>query len=446
MRSGLLISVTLAAASAAAQGVGALDGSVYDSLRARPLAGAVVIVEGTTISARTDSAGRFSFDSVPAGSSALSVESASLDSLGIGVAPVRTRVVAGARTNVALASPSRATLTVLVCGGRLEADAGVLIGVVRDAATSTPAASATVNVEWTALAKMNGGAVAQRAHVAAPVSDRGLYRACGVPAGGNVQLRATAGARTSGLLEIAIAPYGFARRDLLVGGDSGGDIRGVVRDSAGAPLAGASVTLSGDSAAVATDMNGAFVFAPALTGTRALEVRRLGSAPWTAPIDIRSDATTIVTITMHPAPAELAAVTVHAAPNAIDADAAGFDARKTRGNGRFIDRKAIGSRGDVEALELLRGTPGIQLSSLRGVTVATWTRSEAGCRPALFLDGVRTDSRALPHASQIEGVEIYSPSEVPPRFATASMRCAVVLFWTRRAPAARAPPDTGGTR
>src|SRR5215831_9495922 len=101
MRGGLFcLAVILSAARVAGQATGALSGSVYDSLRARGLADASVILEGSPFSVRTDSAGRFAFDSVPAGPYTVSVESASLDSLGIGVASVHAVVAASERVAI----------------------------------------------------------------------------------------------------------------------------------------------------------------------------------------------------------------------------------------------------------------------------------------------------------------------------------------------------------
>jgi len=179
-------------------------------------------------------------------------------------------------------------------------------------------------------------------------------------------------------------------------------------------------------------------------------VRRVGFAPFRQAVDITSGAPTAIAITLSKPPTLLATVNVRGSLGSAEGGMEGFGARKARGIGRFIDRNAIASHGDVEALELLRGTPGIQVSSLRGVIVATWSRSGTGCRPGYFLDGIATDPRSLPRASDIEGVEIYAPSEVPPQYTGAGARCAVVLFWTRRAAgtdaAARAPPDTAAKR
>jgi hypothetical protein len=185
-------------------------------------------------------------------------------------------------------------------------------------------------------------------------------------------------------------------------------------------------------------------------GTRELEVRRLGFAPWRDAIDLKSGAPTSLTVVLSTPPTVLATVNVRGSPGSADAGAEGFAARKARGLGRFIDRKAIEPHGDVDAIELLRGTPGIAITNLRGQQVATWTRSGASCRLSYYLDGQSSDARALPRASDIEGVEVYAPSEVPPLFSGASSRCAVAVFWTRRAPtgapAARSPPDTGASR
>ena len=448
MRSGLFVCVIAAASAsvAAGQGSGALAGFVFDSLRARPLAGATVVLEGTPFSARTDSAGRFEIDSVAPGAYTVRVESAALDSLGIGVEAAKAAIFPGARAAIALGSPSRKTLAEMVCGGSLPDDQGVLIGVVRDASGGKMADGATVDVEWTTLAKENGSVVAKAATVAAPVSARGLYRACGVPSGGTVRLRATLGARASGTLDVAIALHGFARRDLLIGGGVEGSLRGSVRDSAGSALSGARVALVGDSAFANADERGEFALGAIPSGTRELEVRRVGFAPFREAVDITSGAPTAIAITLSKPPMVLATVSVRGSPGSAEGDVEGFAARRARGIGRFIDRQAIEAHGDVEALELLRGTPGIQVSSPRGVIVATWNRSGTGCRPGYFLDGIATDSRSLPRASDIEAVEIYAPSEVPPQYAGAGARCAVVLFWTRRAAAsgaaARAPPDT----
>ena len=451
MRGGLFVCAVLAGSTGAAgQGVGSLAGVVLDSLRARPLAGATVLLEGTPFGSRTDSSGRFTLDSVPAGTYTVSVESASLDSLGIGVAPVNATIAVGRIAAIVLGSPSRKSITAMVCGGYLPDDEGVLVGVVRDASTGEAASGATVDVEWTALTKSNGSVLAQRAQVAAPTSARGLYRACGVPAGGSIQVRAARGARASGTVDLSIASYGFTRRDLLLGGGTSGTLRGAVLDSAGAPLIAAHVALAGDTAFASSDQRGEFVLVALPSGTREIEARRLGYAPYREMVDITGTAPTRITITMQKAPEILATVHVRPPPGSPEGGAESVAARKQRGIGRFIDRTSIASRGDVEAVELLRGTPGIQISSLRGVTVATWTRSGTGCRPGYFLDGLAAELRTIPRASDIEAVEIYAPSEVPPQYAGASARCAVVLFWTRRAPAsdsaARAPPDGGAKR
>src|SRR5262249_10320459 len=160
----------------------------------------------------------------------------------------------------------------------------------------------------------------------APVSARGLYRACGVPAGGTVQVRASLGALASGSLDLAIAPYGFARRDLLIGADSAGALRRIVRDSARAPLAGERVAVAGDSPPATSDDRGGFSLPSVPAGTRELEVRRIGFAPWRAAVDIKGGTPTQLAVTMSPPPAVLATVHVRGSAGSAEGDAEGFAA------------------------------------------------------------------------------------------------------------------------
>ena len=97
----LLPSASLIAQSA--QSSGRLEGTVTDSLRAVPFAGATVRVTriGTepevTLSAVADRRGRYRFDRLDEGSYAVSVTSPMLDSLEYGGPPLRVSV-SGRRT------------------------------------------------------------------------------------------------------------------------------------------------------------------------------------------------------------------------------------------------------------------------------------------------------------------------------------------------------------
>src|SRR5205823_2275055 len=73
-------------------------GIAYDSLHARPLGNAFVIVEGTTRSAISDSSGHFLIDSVTPGPYRIIMQHDALDALGISSAGARVLVSDGRDT------------------------------------------------------------------------------------------------------------------------------------------------------------------------------------------------------------------------------------------------------------------------------------------------------------------------------------------------------------
>ncbi|HEX6939844.1 MAG TPA: carboxypeptidase regulatory-like domain-containing protein [Longimicrobiales bacterium] len=86
-----------------------LAGTVYDSTRAAPLAGAEVFLSGTGYRAVTDSAGRFEIGDLPEGVYAVSFLHPRLDTLGIFAPPREVALTAGDVTLIHLAVPSAAT-------------------------------------------------------------------------------------------------------------------------------------------------------------------------------------------------------------------------------------------------------------------------------------------------------------------------------------------------
>ena len=462
MRRGAWVLVGLVAAagdlwSQSAVATGSLSGVVFDSLRMAPLAGASVAPEGVPAVTRTDSAGRFTFDSLPAGRYAITVESDALDSLGVAVSTVTVDVVPGTPRSVRLAVPSLRTLLALACRGMaLGDDGGVLAGVVRDAGTGAPLAGATVEVTWKIWTVYMGKMVAQPAQTAVTSGANGVFNACGVPSGAQVKLHARAGARTSGELEVRVADFGIARRDLSVGVGGAAVVRGTVTDAAGAALGGAIAQVEGDTTVATSDDRGAFQLAGVSSGTRVLEVRRVGLAPSRTEVDLRAGAPLKAAIVLRAPPPVLTAVVVRASRGSPAADAEGYEARKVQGAGQFVDRDRIALYGSRRAVELLHGVRGMDVHFTETGTTAFWVQSGAGnyfsqaqCAPSYFLDGIAVDEALLPHANDIENVEVYGPGMAPPRYGGARSSCAVVLMWSRRVegrkPAPNARPDSAAT-
>src|SRR5262249_22946364 len=93
----------------AVQRAASMRGTVFDSLRGRPLANAFVTVAGVNGASATDSKGRFRFDSVPPGVYTVTAQHPVLDSIGLSGLAARATVEAGG-SDVQLAVPSFETL------------------------------------------------------------------------------------------------------------------------------------------------------------------------------------------------------------------------------------------------------------------------------------------------------------------------------------------------
>jgi hypothetical protein len=107
-----------------------VQGVVYDSLRSRPLAGAIVTLSGDSRITRSDSRGRFVFDSVPPGARTFAAQHAALDSVGFSGISARVTVTDGAKP-IVIAAPSFASLWRTACGPtRPPKDSGFVYGTV----------------------------------------------------------------------------------------------------------------------------------------------------------------------------------------------------------------------------------------------------------------------------------------------------------------------------
>jgi len=446
---GVAIMCALSARASEAQ-TAAIEGSVFDSVRGAALAGAMVVLEGTPNAVRADSAGRFLLEGIPAGSAVLSVESDALDSLGISIAPVRVELRASERRALALATPSAATIIAAVCAaGDVAADEGVLSGIVRDVRTRAPAGGARIDVTWDVWVAQ--GTALQKRHtgVAVRSAENGAYVACGVPADALVHILVRSGSRASGDAELRVGASRIARADLSVGGAGESSVRGRVLAVDGTPLGGARVGFAGDSGAAASDSQGNFRIDRAPSGTHALIARRLGFAESQLTAELPSGSSGDVVIRMLPAPHRLAAVTTVARAGSPAADAAGFAARRERGNGHFVDRKQIAQAGSVEFPELLRGIPGFVVHFSTFGSTALWTRPmylRESCTPHYFVDGLQLEEEQLPRSNDVESLEAYAPGLAPARYGGAMATCAVVVAWTRHdtapATADRSAPDS----
>jgi len=222
----MLAAIVLAVHPLPAQS-GSIEGTVYDSVRGAPLAGAMVIVEGTPNAVRADGGGRYRLDSVPAGALVIAVESEALDSLGVAVEPVKLELREGELRVLALATPSPGTLLRLVCAGAgLAEGEGEVSGVVRVARTRAPVSGATVEMSWDVWVLRGTKLEQVRTGLVARSGAQGMFTGCGVPLGALVTIRVNAGEGAQGEAEVRIAAAGIARQDVSIGapGDGGAPV------------------------------------------------------------------------------------------------------------------------------------------------------------------------------------------------------------------------------
>ncbi len=123
----------------AAAGLASLTGTVDDSIRGRPLAGALVTVPGTTRQATTDAAGMFSIDSITPGPHSILVTHPFLDTLGLQIHSATFTLAAGDRLQLNVHTPSIDDLREGSCArGGVAAGSSMLVGRVNKADSDEP--------------------------------------------------------------------------------------------------------------------------------------------------------------------------------------------------------------------------------------------------------------------------------------------------------------------
>jgi TonB family protein len=218
-----------------------------------------------------------------------------------------------------------------------------------------------------------------------------------------------------------------------------GGVVGTVRDSTGAGLVGAELSVVGTDLRTRSDESGAFRLTNVRRGTAALRVRRLGFRPTTVEVTVDSGANAPVKVTLARLAQELTPVLVRADRRRYTGPFADFYERRDRGFGRFITRADIERRNPMMFTDLLRQIPGVHLVSTPGIDHAVRIRGNS-CAPLIWVDGmplsklVEFDLDAL-SPQDIEGIEVYSGiSTVPVQFqwVRGEASCGAIVIWSRQ--------------
>jgi hypothetical protein len=267
----------------------------------------------------------------------------------------------------------------------------------------------------------------------------GWYALCGVPASTDLQIRAAAGADTSGEVDILPGDLRIRRRDIRVGHDDarGGSARGVVAGSiaaAGVPRADVKLTIEGNEARSGAD--GRFVIPNVKTGTRQLEIMSIGMKPAIVTVDVAAHDTAFVAYDLQKVVA-LSPVQVFA-PEARRTIVRDYEFRKREGLGAYLDSDVV-ARHATFASALLE-LPFLNVH-MRGshftVTVFKPNPRGSDCQPALLIDGIVSPVDLLEDLTpnQIAAVEFYRSSLGMPADLAARVKdgCGLLAVWTKRA-------------
>lgn len=449
-----------------------ITGTVFDSLAGAPLAGALVQIaeQGTgnrVLTDTTGAAGDFEIAGVPTGSYIVGFFHPALDSLGLGVATRKLDVTSAAPIQVALAIPSASTIHTRLCAAGAAADSsGLLIGFVRDADSGAPLGGASVVVMWRELVIQNG-IHEERREVPAKANDAGWYALCGVPADGPLTARAELGADATGFIDVTVPPRALLHRDFYIprgaaatvvaardsaAAAAGQSVRrgsarlaGVVRNEKGQPLSGAQLLVWGSGVTGSTQSDGTFALAGLPAGSQALEARYVGYAPERVTVDLVSNQTRSVTVTLEKRADLLNEVVVYGKRSKRSRDFTGFLQRSKAGFGHFLVRSEIEKQHPFQFTDLFRRIPGFMVvnDSGFGFSIASTRGSgfNGDCRPSIYIDGMRiydvgsVDGIVMP--DDIAAVEAYAgPAGAPMQYNSGP--CGTILIWTG--------PDLGVTQ
>lgn len=411
-------------------------GLAYDSLRAAPLAGAFISIAGTTRTATSDARGRFSFEGVAPGSYVFVMHHDVLDSIGFSGRTARA-VIDEAHQTVTIAVPSFSLLWRAACGGgTAPRDSGLVYGFVRSADGERPVPGARVGVIWRDVTYQKKAGFDQKDWGAeVTVDSTGQYALCGVPQNVGLQLVAATDSLVSGRIALSPLALRVARRDFLlsaparVAGDSTaerGVIIGDVTGDGGRAVAGA-IVFSEGLPETRSGEDGRFVLRDVPAGTRQVEVRAIGAAPYVTIVDVRPRDTTTVAFSLSKV-VTLEEITVKAR-RFRDVMIRDIAERRRVGLGYFRDSTEIGQLPNVTTI--FDGVAGLRVR--RGIGSQLRIQVD-GCDLAIWIDRQRLEPVDLylltPDA--IATIETYTrPTFMPPEFKEKG-KCGAVVVWTKR--------------
>lgn len=432
---------------------GTVFGIVVDSVRGGTLPGAIVSIRGTTRSAFTDSAGRFSLGNVPAGSLRLELVHPFLDTLGISVVSAPLNLAAGQNLRTVVSVPSQSTLVATKCTAQERAaGAGAVIGNVFNADNDQPVPDARIMLVWVDYVLVGKTLVKMpRQRVTASTAD-GSFRICGLPEELAANLNVTNGRVQTPEVGLSLSPRLAVATVFVPSASAAAEgspesrtlpakgiitLTGRVLNNAGSPLANARVSVDETDAVTVSGENGRFTLSGLPAGTRILSVRALGYEPVEAAVPLRARAAGDLTVRMTRFALSLDTVRVTALRD-IAMQRIGFDERQKKGAGKFFDPAEIKRRDPLRLNNLLETLPGLSYRNSNAMGGKRTLVPRRGCL-SYIVDGKLWRGGDDPpdfwiSAQELGAVEFYQDGFVPSEFLmmiAAGQSCSTIVIWTK---------------
>lgn len=463
---GLVVAVVANLPGQAPTAQSAAVGIVFDSVRLRPMNGARIRLDSSSLVTIADADGRFRLEGIPPGPHQIRVEHPMVDTLGVSLrTPVAIFAVAETKV-LELATPSQESLVNALCAPAWRARGpALLMGRIREADSGAPATGARVSLVWYEIETTGGLRKAPRVRES-PVGPDGIYRICGLPAQLEGKAQVIRGGVTSGDVPIALGEDIVGLRSMSVAQagtivaeevvpqtDSAGKpsqapppprmygsakLTGRVVNKAGQPIAAARVQLDGANRAVDTRANGEFTMDSLPAGTQTVSVRKLGFAPIESAVDLSSREATRVTLSMEDFVPLLETVRV-SAQRTRALDDIGFTRRKRSGSGWYMDGEEVTNRTMSRFSDVLRSAPGIRIQRDGDRQFITSSRDPVNGCVNIWIDGAQwqqlepgdVDDYLRP--GEVGAIEVYSPTTTPAEFlGVARGSCSTIVVWTSR--------------
>ena len=445
---------------------GRIEGVVFDSVHARPLADAHVVAVATDAQAEvrrnttSDSAGRYHIDSLPVGRYVVGLESALLDSLEVTLSPREANPTAGRTATVDLALPSAARLRSAVClGAALPPETGVVFGHVVSAESENPLAGVIVAMSWRDLGvdrKTLRPITGERSD--SVVTDaNGWYRMCGVPTGTWVSMQLRHQGRTGPVLRARVDDtLGIVVRHLSISDQEAraeaststdaaraeeadvvlltgtAAVSGRILGSANEPVALAEVHVRGAVGTTRSDSTGWYSLKQLPAGTQILDVRRFGYQIAEVEVELRRGVMTSKDVRLQRFVATLD--TMRSVASRYPEFLQHRDNSAYRGY--YFGPEDLAKMRPVYTTDILQGVNGMRVEG-RGPTAKVNARRRAGnfvCPPNIVVNGVEGGAMNDVSPKDMGAIEVYPPSDPPNLFSPwmYDKGCGSIVIWTKR--------------